>query len=159
MVSGVGYGGLAFAKGIFFGITGLVTEPYKGARKTGPKGFAAGIGKGLIGVVAKPVAGTVGLVGHTIEGTLSTPGTIKKAMTKKGGIGAAAAGHGENEGSDGEEEKKSEEDDDEELLEVAPVEEESKAMFDEDDGMSMRTESLLNDDIEDYNMEKTQMHD
>ena len=92
MVSGVGYGGLAFCKGIFFGITGLVTEPYKGAKKTGAKGFASGIGKGLIGVVAKPVAGTVGLVGHTIEGTLSTPGTIKKAMTKKGGS-EAAAGH------------------------------------------------------------------
>ena len=31
MVSGLGYGGFAFAKGLFFGITGLVTEPIKGA--------------------------------------------------------------------------------------------------------------------------------
>ena len=89
MVSGMGYGGLAFAKGLFFGITGVVTEPYKGAKKKGAKGAAVGVGKGLIGLVAKPVAGTVGLVGCTVEGTISTPGTIKKAMTKKPKNGVA----------------------------------------------------------------------
>ena len=91
IVSGVGYGGMAFCKGIFFGITGLVTEPYKGAKKKGAKGAAVGVGKGLIGLVAKPVAGTVGLVGHTVQGTISTPGTIYSAATKKSSNGAAAA--------------------------------------------------------------------
>jgi len=87
----MGYGGMAFCKGIFFGITGLVTEPYKGAKKKGAKGAAVGVGKGLIGLVAKPVAGTVGLVGHTVMGTISTPGTIYSAATKKSSNGAVAA--------------------------------------------------------------------
>jgi len=65
-VSGIGYGGLAFAKGIVFGITGLVTEPYKGAKSKGAKGAFVGVGKGLVGLVSKPVAGTVGLVGCTV---------------------------------------------------------------------------------------------
>lgn len=137
MVSGVGYGSLAFAKGIFYGITGLVTEPYKGAKKKGAKGAAVGVGKGIIGLVAKPVAGTVGLVGCTVEGTISTPGTIKKAMTKKGSKGgesAAAASQVIEE----EEEKKSESD---EELQVAPVGDQETEV--NDDGLSMRTESLV----------------
>jgi len=32
ILSGVGYGGYAFVKGIATGIAGLVTEPYKGAK-------------------------------------------------------------------------------------------------------------------------------
>lgn len=109
MISGMGYGGLAFGKGIINGITGIVTEPYKGAKKKGAKGALVGVGKGLIGLVAKPVGGAVGLVGCTVEGTISTPGTIKKAMTKKSGSRGdeAAASQAVEE----EEEKK--EDDDE----------------------------------------------
>ena len=83
LASGVGYGGMAFAKGLFRGITGIVYEPYKGAKKSGVKGFGVGMGKGLVGVVAKPVGGTVGLVGCTVQGAVSTPSTIKKAVTKK----------------------------------------------------------------------------
>lgn len=83
IISGVGYGGLALMKGIFNGVTGLVTEPYKGAKSKGAKGAAVGVGRGLMGLVAKPVAGTVGLVGCTVQGAISTPGTIKHAVTKK----------------------------------------------------------------------------
>ena len=83
LASGIGYGGMAFATGLFRGLTGIVYEPYKGARKKGVKGFGVGIGKGLVGVVAKPVGGTVGLVGCTVQGAVSTPSTIKKAVTKK----------------------------------------------------------------------------
>ena len=66
IVSGLGYGGLAFAKGIVFGITGVVTEPVKGGMKKGPKGAAVGLGKGFVGLFAKPIGGTVGLVGCTV---------------------------------------------------------------------------------------------
>lgn len=84
-MSGLGYGGYALCKGIFTGVTGLVYEPYKGAKKQGAKGFAVGAGKGLIGLVTKPVGGAVGMVGCTVQGTINTPGTIKRAVTKKGG--------------------------------------------------------------------------
>lgn len=65
-MSGLGYGGIEFCKGIFNGVAGLVTEPYKGAKKKGAKGAAVGVGKGLIGLVAKPIGGTVGFVGCTV---------------------------------------------------------------------------------------------
>jgi len=65
LASGIGYGSWAFCKGIVTGIGGLVYEPYIGARKKGAKGLAVGVGKGVIGLVAKPVGGTVGLVGLT----------------------------------------------------------------------------------------------
>ena len=107
IVSGIGYGGWAFCKGIVTGIGGLVYEPYKGAKKKGAKGFTVGIGKGMIGLVAKPVAGTVGLVGCTVQGAISTPGTIASSVKKKpkGATGGASGP------DDSEEEKKSSEDD------------------------------------------------
>lgn len=66
IISGVGYGGLAFIKGIAEGVTGIIYQPYIGARKKGVSGAIVGVGKGIIGIVAKPVAGTVGLVGCTV---------------------------------------------------------------------------------------------
>lgn len=47
---------------MFDGVTGIVTEPVKGARNEGFKGAAKGLASGLLGIVAKPVAGTVGFV-------------------------------------------------------------------------------------------------
>ena len=95
ILSGVGYGGYALVKGIFDGVTGLVTEPYKGAKKKGAKGAAVGVGRGLMGLVAKPVGGTVGLVGCTVQGAVSTPGTIKSALTKKDKSGAQGSSKAE----------------------------------------------------------------
>jgi vacuolar protein sorting-associated protein 13A/C len=60
--SGVGYGAWSFVKGIGTGLSGIVVEPYKGAKERGVKGATIGVGKGIIGLVAKPVAGTFGLV-------------------------------------------------------------------------------------------------
>lgn len=80
LASGLGYGTLSLAKGVALGIGGIVYEPFQGAKKGGLKGFGVGIGKGLIGVVAQPTAGVVGFVGHTVQGTVNTPGTIAKAV-------------------------------------------------------------------------------
>ena len=41
------------------GISGLVLQPIKGAQKDGAAGFFKGVGKGLLGVVAKPVGGVL----------------------------------------------------------------------------------------------------
>ena len=54
----------SFASGMFGGITSLVTSPYQGAQE-GLLGFVAGIGKGMVGTVAKPIAGTLDLVSNT----------------------------------------------------------------------------------------------
>ncbi len=50
VIQGLGYG-------LFDGITGLVTQPVKGAQEGGVGGFFMGLGKGIGGAVCKPAAG------------------------------------------------------------------------------------------------------
>jgi hypothetical protein len=45
------------AYGFYDGITGLVTQPVRGAQERGVVGAIAGIGKGVGGLVLKPGAG------------------------------------------------------------------------------------------------------
>jgi len=77
------------AQGIYFGaesvvtevvgaLAGLVAEPIKGAKKKGMLGATAGIGKGIAGLIFKPVAGTIDLVTHTARGVGTVPGVIYK---------------------------------------------------------------------------------
>lgn len=60
--------GKEFGLGWYDGITGLVTQPWKGAQKQGASGFIKGIGKGMAGFIAKPMAGTVGVLGYSMKG-------------------------------------------------------------------------------------------
>jgi len=65
-------GMLGLGKGIVKGVSGVVMDPYKGAKTSGFKGFAKGVGSGLVGVVASPVQGVSDLmesVDQTIDGT------------------------------------------------------------------------------------------
>ncbi|GAM19548.1 hypothetical protein SAMD00019534_027230 [Acytostelium subglobosum LB1] len=62
----MGTKGLAI--GIFDGITGIVTQPAKGAIEEGPLGFLKGIGKGIAGVAIKPVTGVLDFASRTSEG-------------------------------------------------------------------------------------------
>lgn len=55
--SGLKAAGREFRYGMFDGITGLVTQPLRGAEKEGTAGLLKGIGKGIAGVVLKPGAG------------------------------------------------------------------------------------------------------
>lgn len=48
-----------FGSGFYQGITGFVTQPYKGAKEEGALGFLKGAGKGSIGLFAKPGSGTL----------------------------------------------------------------------------------------------------
>uniref|UniRef100_A0A6P4FUH3 Vacuolar protein sorting-associated protein 13A-like n=1 Tax=Drosophila rhopaloa TaxID=1041015 RepID=A0A6P4FUH3_DRORH len=45
--------------GFVDGVTGVVTKPVTGARDSGVEGFFKGLGKGAIGLVARPTAGVV----------------------------------------------------------------------------------------------------
>ncbi|KAH3916821.1 hypothetical protein HBH56_063490 [Parastagonospora nodorum] len=60
--------GREFAFGWYDGVTGLVTQPWKGAQKDGASGFVKGMGKGLAGFIAKPGAAVVGILGHSMKG-------------------------------------------------------------------------------------------
>lgn len=47
-----------FGRGLYDGITGVFTKPYEGAKKDGLLGGIKGIGKGLVGLITKPIIGT-----------------------------------------------------------------------------------------------------
>jgi len=87
-VSGLYYGISTFSKDCYHGVTGVVTEPVKGAKAGGFKGAVKGVGKGILGLFFKPVAGTVAMMSYTTQGINNTPGTvaagIKNMRNKKG---------------------------------------------------------------------------
>lgn len=58
----------AVDQGVFHGVTGIVTKPVEGARQEGVKGFFKGAGKGLIGVVVRPVGGVADFASSSFEG-------------------------------------------------------------------------------------------
>ncbi|KAK8661863.1 hypothetical protein V6N13_091452 [Hibiscus sabdariffa] len=61
-------GGGALAKGLFRGVTGILTKPIEGAKSSGVEGFVQGVGKGIIGAAAQPVSGVLDLLSKTTEG-------------------------------------------------------------------------------------------
>lgn len=61
---------------VFSAVTGVISEPVKGAKKGGFKGGAVGFGKGILGLVCKPVKGTIDLVTQTTRGISNTPHTM-----------------------------------------------------------------------------------
>lgn len=54
---GLGSGVQKLAQGFFEGVTGVVKAPLRGAEKKGFEGFAKGVGKGLLGLLVKPIIG------------------------------------------------------------------------------------------------------
>jgi hypothetical protein len=67
-VSGAKAAGKEFGLGWYDGVTGLVTQPWKGARKEGASGLFKGIGKGMAGLVTKPGAALWGVPGYVMKG-------------------------------------------------------------------------------------------
>ena len=55
-------------QGFVEGASGIVTNPFQGAKKEGAKGFFKGVGRGLVGAVAKPTAGVIDFASGTLEG-------------------------------------------------------------------------------------------
>jgi hypothetical protein len=66
--SGVKAVGREFGFGFYDGITGLVTQPWKGAQQSGASGFVKGFGKGVAGLITKPGAASLGILSYTLQG-------------------------------------------------------------------------------------------
>nr|POF17089.1 isoform 2 of sterol 3-beta-glucosyltransferase ugt80a2 [Quercus suber] len=66
--SGLKAAGKEFGFGMYDGITGLVTQPMRGAQKEGAAGFFKGLGKGVAGIALKPGAAIFGIPGYTMKG-------------------------------------------------------------------------------------------
>jgi UDP:flavonoid glycosyltransferase YjiC (YdhE family) len=60
--------GKEFALGMYDGVTGLITQPLKGAQKEGAGGFLKGVGKGIGGIIFKPGAALFGIAGYSMKG-------------------------------------------------------------------------------------------
>ena len=58
--SGIKTAGKEFALGMYDGLSGILSQPYHGAKKEEGLGLVKGVGKGVAGVVAKPGAGQSG---------------------------------------------------------------------------------------------------
>lgn len=66
--SGLRAAGEEFTLGVYDGVTGLVLQPYSGAKEHGMLGFVQGLGKGIGGFVLKDLAAIFGPVGYTLKG-------------------------------------------------------------------------------------------
>lgn len=64
--SGLRSAGMEFGYGVGDGITGLVTQPWHGAKEGGAIGLGKGVAKGLGGFLLKPAAG-VFFVFHSVS--------------------------------------------------------------------------------------------
>ncbi|XP_057959044.1 uncharacterized protein LOC131151699 [Malania oleifera] len=76
-------GGGALAKGLFRGVTGILTKPLEGAKTSGVEGFVQGVGKGIIGAAAQPVSGVLDLLSKTTEGANAVRMKITSAITSE----------------------------------------------------------------------------
>ncbi|XP_043916804.1 vacuolar protein sorting-associated protein 13A isoform X2 [Protopterus annectens] len=68
---GVTRGGKGLVSGFVSGITGIVTQPVRGAQREGAAGFFKGVGKGLVGAVARPTGGIIDMASSTFQGIRS----------------------------------------------------------------------------------------
>lgn len=57
-----------FGFGLYDGITGLVTDPYKGAKKEGGVGFVKGVGRGIFSVPLRVMGGAWAVPGYAMKG-------------------------------------------------------------------------------------------
>ncbi|KAF2623002.1 glycosyltransferase family 1 protein [Macroventuria anomochaeta] len=57
-----------FGFGLYDGITGIVTDPYKGAKKEGSVGFVKGVGRGIFSVPFRVMGGAWAVPGYAMKG-------------------------------------------------------------------------------------------
>ena len=90
LMDGLGSGSAKLIKGVYDGVSGVVSAPLRGAEKAGAEGFAKGVGKGLLGLVVKPVVGLsdaatdimIGVKGSVEGGTYNVIGKKVESMKR-----------------------------------------------------------------------------
>ena len=69
-------------RGIFYGLTGVVTQPVQGLKRSGVGGFLSGAFQGAVGAVVKPVAGAFDLVSATTAAVRHSAGQGKRRVLR-----------------------------------------------------------------------------
>jgi hypothetical protein len=75
-----------FGSGLLSGLTGIVTQPIKAAERGGDAvDVLAGVGRGLIGAVVKPIVGSVDAINSVSQGIKNeyTPQELKQALINR----------------------------------------------------------------------------
>ncbi|KAH9250730.1 hypothetical protein BASA81_011446 [Batrachochytrium salamandrivorans] len=72
VVYGMTSGAASLIRSVTSGVTGVVSQPLRGAQESGVEGFFKGLGKGLVGIVAKPMIGVMDLATNVSEGIKNT---------------------------------------------------------------------------------------
>ncbi|KAM6507175.1 hypothetical protein FALCPG4_018557 [Fusarium falciforme] len=81
--SGIVVAGKTFAWGFIDGISDVVTQPYKGARKEGALGAVKGLGKGVMSLATKSGAGMFGVFAYPSAGISKSLRTAVHSSTRK----------------------------------------------------------------------------
>ncbi|XP_057978559.1 uncharacterized protein LOC131164992 isoform X2 [Malania oleifera] len=68
VADGIIHGTEAFAQGVAFGVSGVVTKPVESARLNGLIGLAHGLGRAFLGFIVQPVSGALDFVSLTVDG-------------------------------------------------------------------------------------------
>ncbi len=90
--SGIRAASTAFGLGLYDGITGLVTQPLRGAAKdagSSGRGLVAGFAKGIGGVVLKPTAGAWAVPAYVMQGMQAELRGLMGGRMAKNGLDAA----------------------------------------------------------------------
>ena len=69
---GLRFGAKAFGKGLFSGLTGIVSSPIQGAVEDGFSGAVKGLARGAAGAVIKPTVGAIDSISRVTEGIKNT---------------------------------------------------------------------------------------
>ncbi|RZB70333.1 DUF1162 domain containing protein [Asbolus verrucosus] len=64
---GIARSGKGLVMGVVDGVTGVFTKPISGAKEEGVGGFFKGLGKGAVGLVARPTAGVVDFASGSLD--------------------------------------------------------------------------------------------
>ena len=83
LLSGFKTGTYKILLGLSKGVSGVVTEPYYGAKKKGFKGGSIGLGKGLGGLIYRPIRGGLEFVAYPLAGAVNTPAYLRRRIKQK----------------------------------------------------------------------------
>ena len=59
--------GKSLFRGVFAGVTGVITQPIDGVKEEGFEGFFKGVGKGVVGIIAQPTTGIIDFASGTLQ--------------------------------------------------------------------------------------------
>ncbi|XP_054161337.1 intermembrane lipid transfer protein Vps13-like [Oppia nitens] len=54
-------------RGVFSGVTGVITKPFEGVKEDGFEGLIKGVGKGVVGIVVQPTTGVIDFASGSLQ--------------------------------------------------------------------------------------------